>query len=111
MEIYFKNEKEKKFYESEKELIKTYGQGLARKIQLRIKQMKATSSVGELLDSGLGKGHLLVGNYDKHFALSLDGPNRLVVRIIYDEETDFSRINLHLVEVVKVMEVTNYHDE
>ncbi|MBP1153295.1 MULTISPECIES: hypothetical protein [unclassified Paenibacillus] len=108
MEIRFENDTQKEFYESEKLLRREYGE-LARAIARRLVQIKAYESVRQLLNTGLGKPHMLTGEYDKCIAISVSANYRLIIKPEYPEYTDFAKLDLSIVTVVTIMEVTDYH--
>ncbi|WP_141336745.1 hypothetical protein [Paenibacillus sp. tmac-D7] len=108
MEVLFRNEKEREFYQSEKLLRKEYGE-LARAITKRLIHLKSFESVGAFLEKGLGKPHLLTGDYDKCIAVNISPNYRLILEPMYDTDTDFSKLNLYAVKVVTILEVKDYH--
>jgi plasmid maintenance system killer protein len=110
MEIRFTGDKERRFYQSEKQLVKAYGKPLADKITRRIKEMESFDSVGQLLDSKLGKGHLLDHDYKGCFSVHLNGNYRLISKLIYDNDSDLSKLNFYKIEIVQIIEVKDYHE-
>lgn len=109
MNILFETNKEKAFYEDFKALRKSYGNDLAKLITKRIIQIESFESVGDLLDSGIGKGHYLKGNYKNCIALSLTGNYRLIIRPLHDEDTDFSQLDNYSLTIVTILKVEDYH--
>lgn len=109
MNIIFKGAREKKFYESQKELVREYGPQLGRNIIRRINELQMYDSVGELLDYGKGNPHFLTGNLDKCIGISISGNYRLIVKPLFDEGIDFSKLDLYSIEIIKIMEVDDYH--
>lgn len=105
----FKNEREQKFYESKGKLVKEHGPLLGRSIIKRINEIQAFNSVGELMNYGGGNPHFLKGNHDKCIGISLNGNFRIIIKPIFDETVDFSTLNLNSIEIVKIMEVDDYH--
>ncbi|GEM_PF-3814463 len=110
MEIRFPDDKKREFYQSEKQLTRTYGKQMARKITQRIEQMESFDSVGELLDSKIGKGHTLEHNYKNCLSLHLTGNYRLISKLIYNDNTDLSKLNFYEIEIVEIIEVKDYHE-
>ncbi|MDZ4579780.1 hypothetical protein [Bacillus cereus] len=109
MNILFKNEKEKDFYEDFKKLRKKFGPDLATRITKRISQIEAFESVGDLLDSKLGKGHYLNHDYKNCIGLSLTGNYRLIIEPTYNEGTDFSQLDNYNLKIVTILKVEDYH--
>lgn len=109
MEILFLSDREQRFYQSEKQLVRTYGKLMANKITQRLNEMMAFDSVGQLLDSKIGKGHLLDHDYKGCFAVSLTGNYRLIAKLIFNKKTDLSDVNFYKVQIVQIIEVKDYH--
>jgi mRNA-degrading endonuclease YafQ of YafQ-DinJ toxin-antitoxin module len=106
--ILFKTEKEKEFYQDFNKLKKKHGLQLAKIITRRIQEMESFESVGTLFDSKLGKGHFLKGQYKGYFALSLTGNFRLIVEP-QNENTDLSHLDLNSLKIVTIIKVEDYH--
>lgn len=109
MDILYEKEKDKRLYEDFKALRKKHGNDLARIITKRITQIESFETVGDLLDSGLGKGHYLKNNYQNCIALSLTGNYRLIIKPHYYEDTDFSQLDNYTLEIVTILKVEDYH--
>lgn len=110
MEIRFTSDKNRQFYQSENQLTKKYGKQLALKITQRLQQIDAFESVGQLLDSKIGKGHILGHEYKDCFSVHLNGNYRLIAKMIYSEDSDLSTLNFHKIEIVQIIEVKDYHE-
>jgi proteic killer suppression protein len=110
MEIKFTSDKNQQFYQSEKQLTKKYGKQLSLKITQRLQEMDAFESVGELLDSNIGKGHLLAHEYKDCFSVHLTGNYRLIAEMIYSEDSDLSKLNFYKIKIIQVIEVKDYHE-
>lgn len=109
MDILFETNKDKAFYEDIKALRKKYGNDLAKAITKRIVQIETFGSVGELLDSGIGKGHYLTANYKNCIALNLTGNYRLIIQPLHDEHTNFSHLDNYSLTIVTILKVEDYH--
>ena len=109
MNILFETDKDKAFYEDFKALRKSYGNDLAKLITRRLNEIDDFDSVGDLLDSGIGKGHYLKNNYRNCIGLSLTGNYRLIIRPLYDEDTDFSQLDNYSLSKVTILKVEDYH--
>lgn len=109
MNILFNNEKEKEFYQNFPKLKKAYGEKLGKMITRRITEVESFESVGYLLDSQIGKGHFLKGEYKNCIALRLTANYRLIIEPIYSEGTDFSRLDLYSLRIVTILKVEDYH--
>ena len=109
MNILFETDKDKAFYEDFKALRKRYGNDLAKLITRRLNEIDDFDSVGDLLDSGIGKAHYLKNNYKNCIGISLTGNYRLIVRPLYDEDTDFSQLDNYSLTIVTILKVEDYH--
>ncbi len=108
MDILFNSESEKNLYNNERELKRKFGQ-MSKIIGKRLDQIRSTSSIAEYLNMGLGKPHFLNGNYEKCISVNLTGNYRLIIEPVYPEETSFDAINLSILKIVTIVEVTDYH--
>lgn len=109
MEVQFKSNKERDFYQDIKALRKDFGDIMAKLIVRRINELEAFDSIGQLMNMKIGKPHFLTGEYIHCIGLSLTGNYRLIVKPLYEENTDFSKLNLDKIFIVRVMEVIDYH--
>jgi proteic killer suppression protein len=57
-----------------------------------------------MVEFGIGRCHPLKGNYKGCYALDLEHPYRLIVEPVFDENNETTCIN-----IVKLLEVTDYH--
>lgn len=108
MDILFINEKEKEIFNCEKLLKTEYGQ-MAKIITKRIDQLKAARSVGEYMALKIGNPHFLKGDYNRCIGVSITGNYRLIFEPLYEENSDFSKLNLNTLRVVTILEVDDYH--
>lgn len=77
---------------------KAYNKNMAEQIQKRIDQIKAASSVEELIQYRIGKCHMLKGNREGQYAMHLTEPWRLVFTV--DKDT---------VQIACIREIVDYH--
>ena len=97
MHIDYKNKAIEKICTNASYAIKKHGMQMAEKIQLRIKQIKASDSVEQMVQYKIGRCHPLHGNRENQYAVDLIHPYRLVF------EKNGSDIQ------VLVIEITDYH--
>lgn len=74
MEIAYKNKAIDKVCTNADAARKEYGEEMARKIQLRIDQISATSTVEELIRYHIGRCHPLHGDRNGQYAMDLVHP-------------------------------------
>ncbi|MGG1616517.1 hypothetical protein ACIFQM_23760 [Paenibacillus sp. NRS-1782] len=108
MDILFRNTRQKEVFSSEKLLKTEYGQ-LAKIITKRMDQLRAAKSISEYMAFKIGNPHFLSGSFDKCIGINLTGNFRLIIEPLYDDNMDFSNLNLSSLEVVTIMEVKDYH--
>ncbi len=77
--IKYSNKTIEKVLSNEKLLIRTFGVSNARKIILRLNQIKAASSLGAMLTQRVGRCHPLSGDRMGQFAFDVEQPYRLIV--------------------------------
>jgi proteic killer suppression protein len=75
-----------------------YGDLMARRIHLRIKQIRMAGKVDELLRLRLGRCHALSGDRAGQYAMDLVHPKRLVFTI-----------RREALQVTEVQEIVDYH--
>lgn len=104
MEILYKNKKLKKTFESSKELVKSYGDRMAKKIVQRMNELIAAESLFDIRCNPSARLHLLDGNYKNNFAIDLVHPYRLIIQPGDGEITDVKTI-----KIVEIIKVIDYH--
>ncbi|WP_059171979.1 hypothetical protein [Bacillus sp. FJAT-27445] len=109
MNILFKNDKERELYQNFSKLRKIYGEKLGKLITRRIQELEAFDSVGQLLDSKVGKGHFLKAEYKNCIALRLTSNYRLIIEPVYGEDTDFAHLDIYGLKIVTILKVEDYH--
>ena len=83
-----------KAYEAEKK----HGKAMAEKLQLRMDQIEAATSVEMMLQFNIGRCHPLTGNRKKQYAVDLTHPYRLVFEKRGTEA-----------QIAYIMEIVDYH--
>ena len=108
MNIEVHNQKVEKIIDDDSKLIKKIGIELAKKVRLRINQMKASPNFKAYLDYGLGKPHPLTGDLDDLYGIFLNKNIRLVVEPLVEKRDDESLI---ICESVNIKGVVEYHGD
>ena len=98
MEIKYKNKAIDKVCTNADAARKEYGEEMARKIQLRIDQISAISTVEELIRSHLGRCHPLHGDRNGQYAMDLVHPYRLI----------FVKHGIDI-QIAEIQEIVDYH--
>ena len=109
MEIYFKNQKLAKIFNSEKLLRKHYGD-LARKIMQRMDDLRQAENLAVVMKLP-GKHHALSGDRQGQFACSL-GKNYRLIYEPADEPLPLDEQGVLILEkitIIEIIEVTDYH--
>ena len=98
MEIEYKNTNIKKVCTNAYFAERKYGSKMAAKIQHRIDQIKAATSVEEMIQFHIGRCHPLHLNRQNQYAVDLVHPMRLVFEKIGNE-----------IQIVNILEIIDYH--
>ena len=77
---------------------KKYGMDMARKIQMRVDEIRASESVEKMLQFRIGRCHRLKGGRKVQYAVDLVHPYRLVFEIIGSEA-----------QIANIIEIVDYH--
>jgi proteic killer suppression protein len=111
MNISFKNSKLDKIFNSEKELVRTYGKDRAKYIQIRMSKLEAADNLDQIPKEPPERCHQLMGNRDEQFAVDLPQPWRLIFEVNNKPipRKDDQGIDLKRVTEIKIIEVENYH--
>lgn len=99
MQIEYKSNKIKKICTNVSEAEKKYGRKMAEKIHLRMNQISAAWSIEMMIESRLGRCHMLKGNRKNQYAVDLVHPYRLVFEKKGEE-----------VQIATIIEVVDYHN-
>ena len=108
MDIEVHNLKVKKIIDDDNNLIKKIGIELAKKVRLRINQMKASPNFKAYLDYGIGKPHPLTGDLDDLYGIFLNKNIRLIVEPLVEKRDDESLI---ICKSVNIKGVVEYHGD
>lgn len=98
MEIDYQNRSIEKVCTNASVAEKKYGLEMAEKIQLRIDQLGAASSVEQLIRYRVGRCHSLHHNRKNQFAMDLVHPKRLIFE---KRGSD--------IQIVNIIEIVDYH--
>ena len=98
MQIQYKNNKIEAVCTDISKAEKKHGTEMAERIHMRIKQIKAASSVEMLLQYKIGRCHQLKGNRKEQYAMDLVHPYRLIFEKKGEE-----------IQIAYVMEIVDYH--
>ena len=82
---------------------KSYGLNCAKILHRRIRELKASESLEEMIAFKIGRCHALKGDLSGKYALDLEHPYRLIVESTGDLTETFG------IRIVKLLEVTDYH--
>jgi toxin HigB-1 len=88
-----------------------FGAERARKIKLRLDQMRAAASVAELMTLPGTRCHQLRADRDEQFSVDLDGPYRLIFQVAMDvvPRRQDGGIDIDAVDAVVVIEIADTH--
>ena len=98
MDIRYKNNKLETVCTDANTARREYGREMARKIHLRIDQLRFATSIQSLILNGVGRCHKLVGDRKTQYAMDLVHPSRLI----------FIHID-GMFHVVEIQEIVDYH--
>lgn len=98
MEVEYRNSSIEKVCTNASIAEKKYGSKMAEKIQLRIDQIKAATTVEEMIQFRIGRCHPLQHNRQGQFAVDLVHPMRLVFTKKGDE-----------IQIACILEIIDYH--
>ena len=98
MEVEYKSKNIKKVCTDASAAERKYGQKMAVKIQQRIDEIQAASSVEELIQFHIGRCHPLHHDREGQYAMDLVHPNRLVFTKKGNE-----------IQIAYITEIVDYH--
>lgn len=112
MDIYFGSDKLVTIFNDEKSLRRKYGQ-LTTKIQQRMAELRAASSLSAISQFPPARCHELKGSAKGKFAVSLSGNYRLIFEPCNEPipTKEDGGIDLSRVTEICVLEVTDYHSD
>jgi len=110
MDILFGSKKMGKILNSEKEIRKTYGTELGKKIKLRLGVLRAAPTLHDVSHQPPEKRHELKGDRKGRFAVNLLGGDRLIFVPHHDPLPKLADggIDLKKVTAIKILEVEDY---
>lgn len=98
IEISYKTKQLFKVCEDAEVATKKYGRKMAEKIQQRIGEIRAATSVEMLVQCRIGQCHLLQGDRKGQYAMVLTQPYRLI----------FEKLDKNII-AVEIIEIVDYH--
>ena len=111
MDITFRNSKLQRTLNSDRELRRTYGDNLAKKIQMRLNILKGADNLALVPVAGPTRLHALTQNRKGQYAVDLDRRNRLIFAPNHHPiplRKD-GGVDLENVTEITILEVTDYH--
>lgn len=111
MEIEFKTAKLKKTCESYDLARKQWGEKMARAIIKRLNEIQSADCIADLNHAPPTRCHLLEPHKRGIYAVDVGHPFRLVFQAISESGELVGNIDAWQVKCVKILEVTNYHDD
>lgn len=111
MDISFATRKLEKLFSYEKELVREYGQRMARTIMMRMGLLKSARTLAQVPTTKPPRRHQLSQDRDGQFAVDLDHPFRLVFKPDHDpipRRAD-SGIDTDFVTAIQILDVIDYH--
>jgi proteic killer suppression protein len=109
MRIVFRDERQKRLFESSSGLRAKYGDQLAKRIMQRLAEVEAASCLADLRQAP-GKWHELKGDRKGQLACRLTGNQRLIFSPTSPPGTDNTTgLDWKAVEELTVVEVIDYH--
>ncbi|WP_374457011.1 hypothetical protein [Nocardioides sp.] len=105
MDVFFDDRKFGETCANDRQLKRRYGEKQAKRIALRLQQLRVADNVADLRQV-TGRVHALTGDLAGLIALDLDGPYRLLVEPLVDGD---GPVEWDKVTEVVVLEVRNYH--
>lgn len=110
MDILFKTNKMAKACNSSKERVKEFGPEQAKRLELRLDQMRSSISL-QVLKTVHPRCHQLTGDRASQWSADLDGPYRLIFEIADDPIplNEDGTISLNDVRKVRIINVADTH--
>jgi len=111
MDIDFADARLRETCNNQKRLVKTHGERRARKIRLRLDQLRAAATLAEFQHVHRGC-HPLHYDREGEWAADLDGGYRLIFEANHSPlptRADGVTLDIEKITAVKILEVTDYH--
>ncbi|MCX5608261.1 type II toxin-antitoxin system RelE/ParE family toxin [Streptomyces sp. NBC_00047] len=109
MDVTYGDRKVGKICESERDMRRSYGPDLAKKIGQRLAQLRAAETLEDMRPPALGKCHELSGDKDGCLSLHLTANWRLVFSPREYEEDEQGGLKWSSVTAVIIEEIEDYH--
>ncbi|WP_161594679.1 system killer suppression protein [Marimonas lutisalis] len=111
LEISFKKRRLQKTLESESQLVRTFGDRMARTIMMRLSLLEAAPCLNDVPTTKPDRCHQLKEDRDEQFAVDLVHPQRLVFEVDHDPIPRLADggINKKEVTSIVIIEVIDYH--
>ncbi len=111
MEIQFKTVKLKKTCENFDQARKKWGEKRARDIIRRLNEIQSAECIADLNHAPPTRCHLLEPHHQGMYAVDVAHPFRLIFQAISEDGKPLGNVDPSQVKCVKILEVTNYHDD
>ena len=111
MEIEFKTAKLKKTCESYDLAKKQWGEKMAGAIIKRLNEIQSADCIADLNHAPPTRCHLLEPHKLGIYAVDVGHPFRLTFQAVSESGQPIGNIDASQVKCVKILEVTNYHDD
>ncbi|AKP67456.1 type II toxin-antitoxin system RelE/ParE family toxin [Companilactobacillus ginsenosidimutans] len=107
MEIFAETKRMNKIIQSHRSMLKAFGKITANKLELRITEFRAASTLSEISHLPPQRLHKLAGDYNNYFAVNLTGNVRLVFRGL--DANQEPTVTKKEVVAILIKEVIDYH--
>jgi len=109
--ISFKDNKLAKIFNSEKALVKAYGQANARKIMRRMTLLEAAETLADVPATPPTRRHELKGKRKGQYAIDVQQPHRLIIEPVTspDRRGKKASTNLGAVTAISIIAIEDYH--
>lgn len=113
MEVYFKSVKLQKICNNENSLQAEYGMPNAKKIMMRLNEMKSVENLSRISTLPPPRRHILSGKRAGQFAVDIKQPFRIVFVPYYDTvpKLENGDTNVSKVTKIKIIWIGDYHGE
>lgn len=111
MNISFKSKKLKKQLTDPSEIMKTYG-AMAKKVNQRMKELKAVENIDDLYKIPAANCHLLKGDLKNMFAVSISGNHRIIFTPNHDPmplKKDYGINCIEITDITIIKAKEDYH--
>jgi proteic killer suppression protein len=108
LDISFKDSKLAKIFNSEKTLVKAYGQANARKIMRRMTLLEAAETLADVPVTPPTRRHELKGKRKGQYAIDVQQPYRLIIEPVTSRSKKASA-DLGAVTAIRIIAIEDYH--